>query len=187
MDKKTTVHVAAEAAVLGALTLYLVNRVSGLEQRIATLERELLVVAKKEAKVEQAHGAALKTLLTNDANPIAPHHVHNHPHPHPQPQQHHVAPVADRAPPVQGRRVTFSDDPDGDEDDDLMDREFGGGSEEEEASESPQPVPKKKAGRGGRSKLKVASTPAKKNPKGKDMDDVRAKAEAMRRAAEADE
>lgn len=196
MDKKTTVHVAAEAVILGALTLYLVNRVAALEQRVANLEREIVVVAKKEAHVAQSHATALRTLLEGGVKqPVAvssgapqvhnhaPHHTAQevgHAHSHGEHTHHH------HAPPVQ-RKVTFNDDPE-EVDEELMEQEFGADEEPEpeESSESP-PARRKPAGKAkGRSKIKVATTPSRKTQKGKDMDDVRAKAAMMQREAEAE-
>lgn len=194
MDKKTTVHVAAEAAVFGALMLYFVNRVAALEHRVTNLERDIVAVAKKEAHVEKSHSVALRTLLEGGVrhtevgqavHPPHPPHAHNHgEHTH----HHHAPPTANnRQPPPQQRKVTFNDDPE-EVDEDLMEKEFGEDEEQEqeESSESP-PVRRKPAGKTkGRSKIKVATMPTSKGRKGKDMDDVRAKAAAMQREAEAD-
>jgi hypothetical protein len=181
--------VAAEVAVFGALTLYLVNRVAALEQRVANLEREIVVVAKKEARVEQSHATALRSLLEGGVrqpshqpvdSSIAS-HVHNRPtpaahvHSHAEHTHHH--------PPPQ-RKVTFNDDPE-EVDEELMEQEFGD-DDPEESSESP-PARRKPSGKSkGRSKIKVVTMPSSKGRKGKDMDDVRAKAAAMQREAEAD-
>lgn len=195
MDKKTTVHVAAEAAVFGALTLYLVNRIASLEQRVSDLEREVIIVAKKEAKVEASHSNALRSLLENGVKhngaTDTPSHVHNHP-----PHVHNHAPpsapphVHNHAPPTAARKVTFSDDQNDDDEEALLEREFGGDdATESESVESPPQARKKPSGKAkGRSRIKVVSAPPpRKGQKGKDMDDVKAQAEAMRRAAEGDD
>uniref|UniRef100_A0A6C0CIG5 Uncharacterized protein n=1 Tax=viral metagenome TaxID=1070528 RepID=A0A6C0CIG5_9ZZZZ len=181
MDKKTTVHVAAEAAVLTALTLYLVNRVAALEQRVTTLEKEIIVVAKKEAKVEQTHGTALRSLLEGGirraaTTEVPPPHVHSHPHVHNHPPQVSHSHVQ--------KKVTFGDDPE-EVDEELMEQEFGD-SEQEESSESPPTRKKSSSKSKGRTRIKVTSAPPRRGQKGKDMDDVKAKAAAMQKAAEGD-
>lgn len=55
MDKKTGLHIAGEVVIGGAAFLYLMNRISTLENRVTELEKDCQCVAKRQAKLEKAH------------------------------------------------------------------------------------------------------------------------------------
>lgn len=213
MDKKTATHVATEVVVIGSLTVYLLNRIASLEQKISQLELDLQIVAKKEAKVEQVHTAAIRELSVKVLKQPQP-HGHSVVRHHPTPSETRVPRTQVSSGQKDPKRVTFSDqdpDPDpaneDDEDDDvLMEREFGSSrrddhddQDDQEGSEDrdeEEYVPPQKASRvaiSSRSKKParrgIVSAPARSQDKGRksnDMEETRAIAERLRREAGAE-
>ena len=246
LDKKTLVHIAVEAAVLGVVSTYLLNRVSHLENELKELRADLQIVAKRQLKTEQNHAQAIRSVAAQPANRAPeggqPATQHNH-HAH-QPAVNHAAhraipPVTatralppatqpvHRAPPqpIQAvhravqlpaqptRKVQFSDEPEADSDEELLEEEFGppqtrheerhvappvrtqlpsrhrepepepeDEEEPEESSEEEvQVVSRKRSGKKPAASLRVPS--AAKKGGNRDMDDIKARAAAMARAA----
>jgi len=181
IDKKTLIHVGAEAAVLGTLTIYLLGRISALEKEVKDLRNDLQIVAKKSVLIEnsvrngppQPRRAVSFDDEHQRAPPQAAHqgghqqtsHVHHHQPANP-PQQRNVHPPQNRPPP----RVQEAEE---DEDDALLASEFG------EPEEPVRPPPQQRmvrppAGRGVSRRTN-------------DMDDVKAKAARMAAAAGSDD
>lgn len=71
-DRKTAIHVAAETAILGGLTVYLLNRISALEQKVAELEKDTQAVARHGVVVERKQAEAINavsSILKTNQNP----------------------------------------------------------------------------------------------------------------------
>ena len=207
MDKKTIVHVVAEAVILGGVTVYMVNRMSAMEHELKELRVDLQVVAKRQLKIEQNHSHAIRQIGQASQAQPARSMVHHAPPPVAQPV-HRPMPAAQRppmrqAPPVQRvqppppvaapKRVQFTDDEDEpqDPDEELMAREFGEEPEpeeeqDEESEEAPPVVATRARGRKPvRAGVKIPTGPGKK-PGARDMDDVKNRAAEMARRAGAE-
>ena len=199
MDKKTITHVAAEAAVLGALTMYLLGRISHLENEIKELRVDLQIVAKRELQTEQNHAQAIRQIGTQNASvqhPVASHVV-------PPPKVQPVRPAA-RAQPVQvarpqpapvrvtapkQKKVQFSDEAEPDSDEELLEQEFGQAAVEvveSETEESSEEVRVKSKARKHGKAIKIPAA-VKKTGGARDMDDIKQKAAEMARRAGPDQ
>ena len=170
MDKKTIVHATAEVVVLSTLTIYLINRISALENRVAELEKDNQAIAMHTVKVENGHANAIKQLAqvaqrqvthtkVEDANRRYSQHEH----------------VQTPTNPQQKRPVRFSDDTESETDDDSS----------EELPMPPPPKPKSKSNKSKKG-IKVRPSGQKNDTMSsrKGMDDVKNQAEYFRKAAE---
>jgi hypothetical protein len=196
MNKTVITHVAAEAIVLGSLTVYLLNRIASLEQRLAQVELDVQIVARKEARVEEVHTTAIKNLASMSRNTDTERRIE----PNPVPMSSIRAPLQ----PSSGsgvkysqqgqKKVTFSTHEEEEDDEELLAREFANeepsdveDEEDEESEEKPQrPAVVTKS----RKPNRRAITPSPKAPPerrgGKNMDDTRAMAEKLRKEAGAE-
>ena len=241
LDKKTLVHIGGEVVAVTGITLYLVNRIAVLENRVAELEKDAQAAAKHQLHTEKVHNVALNKLnerisVQTAQRPQVPmqmhtnpqhghghpqntrsfgsqggksHHVQQHGHHHSQrghqnrnhghsqhghqhkSHGHHERHQSQKK--HQPRVEEFDDD---DDDDELLANEFGSESfsdddnnfsQEDDSYEEPPQRARPPPPTHGKKKKKVTFTPQPKSAGGpRDMDDIKAKAAAMRARAGAE-
>lgn len=186
LDKKTLIHIAGEVVVVGGLAAYLVNRIAALEAKVAELEKDLQATArhtvsteKKQNEVLNAMGHLIKTTgkpqQAQQGHSMHSHQSHtSHPITKP-PTTTHARPAAKPAVHSQKKTISFSDEPDLDDEDEESD---------ELAVQAPVKTKTKPA---ARSKgIKVSAKPAETGGR-KRNDMSTTKAEAMKLAPSDDE
>lgn len=213
MDRKTTIHVAAEAAVLGALTVYLLGRISTLENEIKELRVDIQTVAKRELFTEQNHAQAIRQIGSQSTSSqpatshVQPPNAHVQPprpqvqpnggHTRPQlqparPPAQNIRPAIRNQPPVrvaapQPKKVQFSDEAEPNSDEELLEEEFGSSRKVVEEVESEQEESSEevqvKAKPKKPSKGIKIQNAPKKSGGARDMDDIKARAAEMARRA----
>ncbi len=195
MDREKMIHIAAEAAVVGGITIYLLNRITALEEEVKLLKGDVQVVAKRNLHIEQNHATAIKQIMEAEPrsprpkNPIQPRSQQppiqtNVPmrsvqhHPQSRAHHHHTQPSS------KPKKVQFTDDDSSSED---SSEEESSSEDSSEIIEIPRPKkktpPKKPQKRG---KVKIAATRKAKSGN-RDMDDVKTRAAEMARKAGSEE
>lgn len=183
MNKAQVVHVAAEAAVIGGLTAYLINENAKLKKDIAELRRDLQVIARYQLRVQQNHATAISGMIK--ATRISE-------------TAKAAVPPSEPNPPVQ-KKVRFAEQPKPRaevSDDELLASEFGGDEEapqddepsveEEVSSEEEEAAPiRQPSNRRDRLKNKGKKMqPSKDRKQTTGMDDIKQRAAALKAAAE---
>ena len=187
-ENKTVLHIAAETVVFGGLTLYLLNRISSLEQEVAKLRADVQIVAKHGSNVTEAVNEVGRRVLAMNTQPAIKSAIETTP----PVVSALVTPVVQQEKKA-AKKLQFTDDESEDEafqapqaEQHVAERmeEVEESDEEDEPPARPVIKPRSKSKR-SQSGVKVVSSPAPPVAKkgGKDMDELKRKAAAAYAAA----
>ena len=204
MDKVKTGHIVVETAVFAGIIAYLVKQnghINSLNGRIDELEKNLQIVAKKVAALEDTQTGTIRDISTtvlglandikhvkskqsNQTRPSFQPQPRRQPQPRQVPQPRRQPQQRQRPKPILKRRVEEIPDESeelfeesDEESEDFMADAYDSSSEEPPAQPSPQ---RKKKGK----RVTIASTP---KPSAESMDDIKDMAARMQALAEADD